>query len=142
MTIIELAVFMGLSTSVAFCFAFPFQDGTVWALTIGVSITSLSITYLIMTACVRKLFKKHGSGRIIFWVWIFMVLSFVLFFGIYAIRHSWLALLGIPATCAAIAAIAGPRAWRKASLLCFAIAVLVSIALHFFGHLPVNTIRS
>ena len=132
MNIIELAIFMGLPTCLAFCYLFPLREGLRFAFATGVASAIASAIVLLLFGVIWRLFRKRWPDIPFFPTWWCIALSLTSFVGVLALRQSRMGLLGVAATLAALLSVAGPRPWRKVAWACFGFAFLASVGLRLF----------
>ena len=132
MTIIELAIFVALPSSVAFCFVFPLRDAFRLAVVIGGGSAVISAVALFAFAGVFRLVRGRLPGGPAFTPWglVATVLSTIA-----ALSFSWhsrLSFFGIIAFAAVSSIIFGTKRWSHIGWLCLADSVVITLALHIF----------
>ena len=134
MNVVEVTIFIGLPTYLAFCFFFPLHDGVRFALTAGVCSAVVSALVLFLFGAISRLLMKRWPNVPVFRAWACSAFGLAFVVGSLGIRQSRMGLLGVPATLAALLSVAGPRAWRKVAWVCFGAAFLASVGLCLFAH--------
>ena len=132
MTIFELAIFVGLPGCLAYCFTFPLKGAFNFAFAIGVGSAVVAALIVFLSGAVFRAFKHRWPASAVFPAWSSIAFALVALAGSFAIQHSHLALLGVPASFAAFVAVIGPKSWCKVSWACFATVIMACVALRIF----------
>lgn len=131
MTAIELAIFVGWPSCLAFCFVYSNQAGLYLAFMIGAaSATAAALVLFVSGALLPRSLKSRLVSRPFYpdWSAVALALAGLTGFGYALHLHASLP-LGVSAFLSAFMATSGPERWRKASLACFAMILVLAIIL-------------
>src|SRR5882724_5660997 len=88
MNLVEVAIFIGFPTCLAFCFSFPLRDGVRFALTAGASSAIAAAIMLFLFGTISRLLMKRWPAIPVFKAWSCIALSLTSLVGVLAIQQS------------------------------------------------------